>query len=258
MLKFVLFFLLIFISLSWFSPVSAQEFTWNTDEDLTYGVDWTFIRLGEIHLKLIGREEINGKMTNHIRLIIESNPLLFWLDNQSVYDSYVTDSLKVMRFISDEKVDGKLYNARYDFDYDKEKIYLSLLSKENNEARQDKVIDLKPKLYDGISLIYFARKNSLYIKPDTVSTFIEDKSGNVMFNFLDEKHMTQIDAAKSDIQTVYFDGQLDVTGIAGVTGPFKAWFSDDSYRVPILAHLDVFIGSVKISLEKWKDWTPPY
>jgi hypothetical protein len=238
-------------------PVKAQEFKWQDDEELTYGVDWTFVRLGKIYLKNLGKEEINGIQSNHIRLTIESNPLLFWLDNQSVYDSYITDSLKVIRFISDENVDDKVYKARYDFDYSARKIHLTLQDLENPEQSKQKIIDMKPKLYDGISLIYYARMNSLYFKKDTVSTFIEDKSGDVIFNFINLKRATEIDSLQEEVKTVYFDGTLKVTGIAGVTGPFEAWFSNDAYRVPILAYLEVFIGSVKISLERWKYWQPP-
>lgn len=240
-----------------FLPAKAQNFQWQPNEQLVYGVDWTFVRLGKIYMNNLGREEINGTQTNHVRLTIESNPLLFWLDNQSVYDSYITDSLKVIRFISDENVDDKIYKARYDFDYAANKIHLTLQDLDDTEKTQQKTIDMKPKLYDGISLIYYARMNSLYSRKDTVSTFIEDKSGDVLFNFINSKQATELDSLQDEIKTVYFDGILKVTGIAGVTGPFEAWFSNDAYRVPILAYLEVFIGSVKISLEKWKYWQPP-
>ncbi|MCB0284028.1 MAG: DUF3108 domain-containing protein [Calditrichaeota bacterium] len=239
-------------------PLHSQEFKWQENEELSYGVDWTVVRLGKIHLKNLGRENINNKSTYHIRLIIESNPLLFWLDNQSVYDSYITDSLQVVRFLSDEKVDGKVYNARYDFDYDNQIINLSMLDKENPENKINKTLPLKPNIYDGISLIFYARMNSLYVKDDTVSTFIEDKSGDVIFNFKNSKQTSKIDALDKEVKTSYFSGTLKVTGIAGVTGPFEAWFSDDAYRLPVVSYLDVFIGSVKISLEKWNYWKPTY
>lgn len=250
--------IVVFFITGFFVPAKAQGFKWQENEQLTYGVDWTVVRLGKIHLKNLGRENINNHSTYHIRLIIESNPLLFWLDNQSVYDSYITDSLQVVRFLSDEKVDGKLYNARYDFDYDKRLIYLSMLDKENPENKINKTLAMKPNLYDGISLIFYARMNSMYVKNDTVSTFIEDKSGDVIFNFKNSGQMSKIDALEKDVKTRFFSGTLKVTGIAGVTGPFEAWFSDDAYRLPVVAYLDVFIGSVKITLEKWNHWQPSY
>ncbi|KAA3618313.1 MAG: DUF3108 domain-containing protein [Calditrichaeota bacterium] len=233
-----------------------KEFKWQKGQELTYGVDYSFFHLGKITLSNLGKEEVNGKNANHIKVVIQSNPLLFWIDHESVYNTYITDDFKVARFVSDEKIDGEKYNAIYDFDYDNMKINVSLVDLEDPKKVQKKTLTLTPKKIDGISLIYFARINSAIPGKDTVSTFIEDKSGDVVFNFTEERTITEIDSIPQGLSTLYFNGELFVEGIAGVTGPFEAWFSDDAFRVPILSYMEVFIGSVKIELEGWKKWSP--
>lgn len=234
----------------------VNEFKWQPGEKLVYKVDWSFVYLGTVTLSNLGQEFVNGKKTYHIQVVIESNPLLFWLDNQSVYNTYITDSLQVMRFLSDEDMDGVTYNARYDFDYENHNIKLTLFDKDNPKNIRIKNIDLKPNLIDGIGLIQYARIQSLVAHKDTVSTFIEDKSGDVVFDFSLSKHVVKTDVFPDGINTVYFNGELFITGIAGLTGPFETWYSDDSSRVPIRAYMEVFIGRVEIQLDSWENWSP--
>ena len=249
----------LFITSSLFlKPAFSQEneFKWQEGQELIYGVDYSFFHLGEIKLSNLGKEQVNGVNANHIKVVIQSNPLLFWIDHESVYNSYITDDFKIARFASDENIDGEEYHAVYDFDYENMIINVTLFDKANKGNIQKKSLILTDKKIDGISLIYFARINSVNPGIDTVSTFIEDKSGDVVFNFMKKREFTKIDSIPQGIPTLYFKGELFVEGIAGVTGPFEAWFSDDAYRVPIISYMEVFIGSVKIELQDWKNWSP--
>lgn len=111
-------------------------------------------------------------------------------------------------------------------------------------------------MIDGISLIFFARANAHKQARDTVFTFIENKSGDVIFNFKNERHITKTEHVPDGLETVYFDGRLNISGIAGVSGPFSAYFSRDASRVPFVSFMKVFIGSVRLELIKWKGWQP--
>jgi len=248
----------IFFILS-YSHTQAQgnsNYNWQAGEELVYEVAWSFVDLGVITLKNLGKTKLKGKTVNHIQVIIESNPLLFWLDHESIYNSYIPDDLKTMRYESDENIDGESYKGQYDFNYEKQKIELTLFDKENPKIIKKKVIPLKPKMVDGISLIQYARVNSMEMKKDTATTFIEDKFGDVIFDFSLKKQVTKVEAIPEGINTIYFDGVIFMKGIAGLTGPFKTWYSDDSSRVPILAFMEVFIGEVRIELHAWKKWSP--
>ena len=253
----IVYILLLLITFNTFvSAQSFRNFKWQEGEELVYEVDWEFVYLGTVTLSNLGKENINGQDAYHIEVVIESNPLLFWLDHHSKYQTYMTEDLKVMRFVSNENIDDVAYNAQYDFDYENKNLKLTLFDEKNPDKTQVKNIPLKDRLYDGIALIQFARISSLEIHKDTVSTFIESKSGDVAFDFSLPQKITKTDAFPNGIKTVYFNGELFVTGIAGITGPFETWYSDDSSRVPILAYMEVFIGQVDIELVKWKNWSP--
>lgn len=247
------------LGLFFINSVQAQEskkYTWQAGEELVYDVSWSFIDLGVITLKNLGKTEVKGYASNHIQVTIESNPLLFWLEHESVYNSYITDDLKVIRFVSDENIDGVSYNGQYDFNYDRQVMELTLFDKKDPKKITKKIIPILPGTYDGISLIQYARVNSLDLKQDTARTFIEDKSGDVVFNFLLTRHITEIEAIPDGVNTVFFNGEIKMKGIAGLTGPFETWYSDDYARVPVVAFMEVFIGRVRVELIKWKNWTP--
>ena len=249
----------IFITSSVLHAQAADtSFKWQKGEELIYGVDWAFVRLGTVRVSNLGKVNINGHNANHIKLVIESNPLLFWLNNQSVYNSYVTDSMRIVRFVSDEKVDGTLYNAQYDFDYTNDVLSLTLFDKENPDSTQHKTLPMEKDLIDGVSLIYYARANVHNVKRDTILTFMEDNKGDILFNFAGKREDVEIDSLQNPIDAFYFDGEILIEGIAGVTGPYESWFSTDEQHVPLLSYMEVFIGNVKIELEQWKNWTPRF
>ena len=53
----------------------------------------------------------------------------------------------------------------------------------------------------------------------------------------------------------YVDGKMKFVGIAGVKEDFKGWFSQDGQSVPLHAKMKAFVGSVRLNLEWWKNWS---
>ena len=47
-------------------------------------------------------------------------------------------------------------------------------------------------------------------------------------------------------------GNAEFVGIFGLTGEFSGWFWNDDARIPIVAKMQVIIGSVTIELMSWK------
>jgi len=226
-------------------------------EELTFRVNYSFFNLGTITANVNRDGESDAGLKKfHIHLTIKSNPLLFWVNNQSVYDSYIDENLKPLKFVTNEKVDGKPYKAEYLFNYDDKRMERKLLPVDGSDEAKTDYLPIKPNMIDGISLIFYARSHVHELHADTVSTFIENTSGDVVFNFKNESQITETDELPDGVNAVYFKGQLNIKGIAGVSGPFEAYFSRDASRVPLLSYLEVFVGHVTITLEKWKGWKP--
>jgi hypothetical protein len=96
-------------------------------------------------------------------------------------------------------------------------------------------------------------------KKINVPVFINEKYEKTYINFYHEVEDMDIDAVDYDISCVRLDGETEFRGIFGLTGYFEGWFSNDQYAVPIIAKMEVLIGSITLELKHWKKkgWMPP-
>jgi hypothetical protein len=92
-----------------------------------------------------------------------------------------------------------------------------------------------------------------------IPTVVNEKKGNTFINFTGERTDETIDAVDYPIDLIHFEGQAGFVGVAGLTGGFEGWFSNDAARVPVIAKMKVLLGNVRIELMKWKraGWDPP-
>jgi hypothetical protein len=92
-----------------------------------------------------------------------------------------------------------------------------------------------------------------------VPTFIENKKVNTFINFKNSVTDVNIDAVDYPVEVVEFDGKADYVGVFGLTGGFSGQFSNDDARIPIVARMNVILGSIKVELKSWKreGWHPP-
>ena len=75
-------------------------------------------------------------------------------------------------------------------------------------------------------------------------------------HFLGDPEIVYFQPAKKKIRTYVVEGEFHLKGIAGVTGEYKGWFTYDDRRVPLGAKMKVFVGNVKVELERWEKWNP--
>ena len=83
----ICFFLLLFLCSIATAFQIESVYQWQIGEDLTYGVSWGFIRLGTIQLSVVDTVQMMGQTTYHTKLMIDSNPWLFFINMNSEYDS---------------------------------------------------------------------------------------------------------------------------------------------------------------------------
>ena len=150
------------------------------------------------------------------------------------------------------------YKAEYTIDYADSLILINMTDMDDTTKNIERSMPFERTILDGTSLVFYARKQAVSTKKDTVESFFESERGKVAFNFHGRKDQVTIAALDSPIECYSIDGKIETKGIAGVTGPYKGWFAADEQRPPIKAELKVFIGSVKVELEKWKKWEPKY
>jgi hypothetical protein len=235
-----------------------NPFKWKIGEELTYKVKWAFIRLGTLKLQICDSLVIDNTLVYHVRLLIDSNPLLFFVNMHNVYNSYLDKDFQLQLFYAEEKIDDVTYRAEYRLDYSDSLIHIDMTDIKDPAKTIKKSVPFQKTILDGTSLIYYARKNAISTKTDTAIAFFESEQGEVVINFKGKKGRIKISALDSSVESYYVDGKMNTIGIAGVSGPFKGWFAVDEQRIPLKVELKVFVGSVKVELEEWKEWEPKY
>ncbi|MBD3226027.1 MAG: DUF3108 domain-containing protein [Caldithrix sp.] len=250
----VVFCVLIFLSALPAKP--ANTFQWRVGEELTYSVHWSFFRLGTLKLEVKDSLTYNGHSVYHIRLHIDSNPALFFVDMHSKVDSYIDDDMQLHRFLARENIDNVNYLTEYRLDYEQNKLIINMTDLEDTTHTIYEEKPLTDEIYDGSGLIYLARSRINNKGKLNVTALANGELSDVHLNFTDRTDLLKIDSLPSKVETYYLDGSFDNVGLAGLTGPFKGWFAKDPQAPPLKAKLKVFIGSVSIELENYKKWSP--
>lgn len=232
-------------------------------EELEYDVSYSFFHIGTIRTCVVDREFRNGKMVYKSVAYIDSNPSLSWLVDLHIrFYSEIDDSVFSYAWISDDSTEKEIYFRRFKFDYSNNRALLEKGKIVPGGARAVEGIDtvsITERCQDGLSLYYYARENVRQKKQVRVATLIERKQEYTFINFTNKKSGVEIDAVNHLVEVVEFDGKAEYVGVFGLTGGFRGWFSNDDARIPVLARMNVILGSIKIELVRWTrtGWQPP-
>lgn len=249
--------LIVFVAVvGWALPVSAQVFF--PGEYLEYRVSYMGISLGTIKILTDGFDTYAGRQVVKTTAYIDSHPGIPFVDLHTIYRSTMdkTGGYSYLFNASTKKENDWAYD-KYTFDYPNGKVNLQSGIKDKQLKNVDIVTDRK--WNDGLSLFFFARMFLNSKRTVSVPTIIEYDTVRTLINFSGKREAVSIDAVDYDVQTVYFKGDANWTGVYGLSGKFEGWFSDDEACVPISAKMKVYVGNVDIELVKWKrgDWAPP-
>jgi len=232
-------------------------------EELDYAVSYSFFSIGTISFKILGEGIRNNRTIFKTRAVIESNPSLNWLKEVHIrFYGEIDDSIFSHYWISEDSSASGIDFHSLTFDYiDSNVVYekgdIDTAGK-RNVVMVDTVHIGGPR-QDGLSLFFYAREHAREKKEVNVPTVIDNKEVNATINFQDKIEDMDIDAVDYPVETVFFDGRADFVGVLGMTGGFRGWFSNDVARIPVVARLNVWIGSIKVELKSWKreGWQPP-
>jgi Protein of unknown function (DUF3108) len=228
-------------------------------EDLLYEVSYSIFSLGTVRLKVLDSYTKDSTTIYKAKSFIDSYNVPF-VNLHYIFYSEI-DSGMFSRFFSayDTKDSTSESYVNYTFDYSRGNVLVEKGVKPSHLAESRQVDTISTKYQDGLSLFYYARANVHSQKEVNVPSFVDEKKVSTYINFLNKTTSMEIDAVKYPIRTIEFKGRADFVGIFGLTGGFRGWFSDDSAAVPIVARMNVILGSIKLELIKWNrpGWIPP-
>jgi hypothetical protein len=247
--KIFLFILIFSFSYSVFSQ--NNYLPWKLGEELTYKVKWAFIRLGTLRLHICDTLSISNQKVYHIKCYIDSNPTLFFVNYHTVAETFFTKNFEVHYFSYIEEDEGITYKAEYTLDRLQGLVSIQLTDTTNADNTIGKVIPFSGNVQDGTSLIYYARAHAGETETHTVPYLADESQDVVSIDFQGKGDLVKVGAFQNKLPTYYLEGMVYNKGIAGLSGDFKGWFSADDRRLPLIAKMKVFIGSVSLKLEKY-------
>jgi hypothetical protein len=232
-------------------------------EELEYKVSYSFFNIGTIRTQVVSKEQRNGRTVYKTRALIDSNPSLGWLVNLHVqFTSEMDGGVYSYFWLADDSSKKEVNFRRFRIDYENKRAYFErgkrLSANERNVEFRD-TIAVTDQCQDGLSLFFYAREHVREQNQMRIPTLIDNKLVNTYINFMNKREDADIDAVDYPVDVVAFDGKADYVGIFGLTGGFRGWFSNDDAQIPIVARMNVILGSVKIELQKWNrpGWQPP-
>jgi len=226
-------------------------------EDLTYVVKYAFFNLGEVRIKVLEKTKINNKSVYKAIAYIDSYPDLPLVSLHQIYESYIDSSLFPLKFFAEIFGDDTVF-VEYNF-RDHSRIDMKKGKYDGSRPWLDSTTYINHRMQDGLSLLYFARMNFGEQRTVTIPCFVNEKEERTLINYYNDRESVSIDAVDYEIDCRKLDGNTDFVSVYGLTGDFEGWFSNDSFSVPILAKMNVLIGSISLELTKWNEklWNPP-
>jgi hypothetical protein len=228
-------------------------------EELVYNVRYTFIDLGQVKIRTTRRVHAPAYSAYHSIANINSYQGIPFVDLAATYESDIDSTVYSHVFVGKDK-EGKNWNfARYNFDYDRNRVLIDRGRRDSLVERRD-TMAIDKHMQDGLSLFFYARDQLFSGKRMNIPCVVAEKKVNTYIDFSrQERKSVELDAVNYPIDVVGFEGTAEFVGIYGLTGDFEGWFSNDEARIPIVAKMKVLVGSVTLELVSWKreGWAPP-
>ncbi|MBK8984347.1 MAG: DUF3108 domain-containing protein [Ignavibacteria bacterium] len=233
----------------------AQSKVLQVGEELNYSVNYGFIEIGKVNIKMTGNWK-EGKNEIYTSVCsMKSNKGIPFVELNSIFETdmvYDGNELYTVRFKATEiKEEGNLI-IEYKFHYDSNYVYVL---KENLGIREiDRNIPFNQnvKFQDGLSLFYKSRLNSFSQENFMIPVFMNESETTVNYYFTSKKDEIFVPVFDRDLQSFRCNGMANFEGVFGLSGEFAGWFSDDDARVPLKSQMNVIIGSVTLELNGYK------
>lgn len=230
------------------SPPSVEELLgWH--EVLTYEVRYSFFKLGEVKTEVLKDTVAAGQKSWHMQTVITSNiGIPFVGREENHYNSFFVDTGEMphtLLYWTDDIDDGNYNDTRYIFEHE-----TGIVRAREKEERD--TLKLEKPATAGQLILYISRMFAGTHEEFTIPVFLNLEKGYITVRNTTETEEREYDAFESPVSTFYSEGESTIEGPFGFKGYFKAWFLTDKLRVPVEAHVRVWLGHVKIRLIEYK------
>lgn len=229
------------------APTENELFKWH--EVFTYEVRYSFFKLGEVKVETMGDTLYNGQQAHYLRTIIKSSPGIPFVGREENHYNTIfaqTDSLPHSLVYWTDNVDDEEFNdTRYKYDYEAGKVYMR--EQENRDTLAIEEPASSGQLIFHLGRLFAGTENDF-----TIPIFLNLEKGYISVDNTLKKEMRKYKAFDDPVETYYGEGESTIDGPFGFRGDFKSWYLADDLRVPLEAHVKVWLGNVRIKLIDYK------
>ncbi|MBS1517985.1 MAG: DUF3108 domain-containing protein [Bacteroidetes bacterium] len=233
----------------------SQSEVLQTGEELNYTVNYGFIEIGEVRIKLTGKKQSGKDVVYSSVCSMKSYKGIPFVDLNSEFESdmlFDGKNIYTLRFKATETKDEGKTIIEYTFHYDSNFVHVFKENLGNRELDKNISINQNVKFQDGLSLFFESRLNSFSSDNFMIPVFMNESETSVNYYFSSTKEKIYIPLFDKDMNSFRCNGVANFQGVFGLGGEFAGWFSDDDARVPLKSQLNVIIGSVTLELKSFK------
>ncbi|WP_310683315.1 DUF3108 domain-containing protein [Aliifodinibius sp. S!AR15-10] len=229
------------------SPIPGELLKWR--EVFTYNVKYSFFTLGKVRVEVtdtLYQGEPAWKLTG----IITSNPGIPFVGKEENHYSSIFKVIdgkpRELVYWKDNVDEEKFDEERFIYNYNNRKVYAF------KEGEPTDTLDLKTPATSGPLIFFFSRLHAGRDVNSRTYVYLEDEQGTIDMEYTRRRDEREYEAFEQPINTFYAEGIADIDGPFGFGGDFKTWFANDELRIPLEAHVKVWLGNVKVRLIDYK------
>jgi len=215
-------------------------------ERMVYSVHYGFLTLGHVTIETVRDTLYKGKPAFYFRTIIKSNPSIPFVGNKerhfhSIF-SYNDTTAYGLDFWTDSIHDNEFEDSRYTFYYDRGYVIAQEINLPTDTLALSGPADSGPLLF------YITRLHAGLTRTVEYPIYITGERGNVVMDYTSRVDRLDIPAFGGMTEAYYSSGNAAVKGPFGFSGFYRAWHRTDRSRIPLEAHVKVWVGNVKVRL----------
>jgi tetratricopeptide (TPR) repeat protein len=217
-------------------------------EKLDYVVEYGFITLGWLNVRMLPAETINGRKTYPILFYINSNPAFgMIIELHALYEAFIdAETMNTIRSRAYTTGDDRYLAREYNFQYDEGKFKAQIIFGDGRYGMLEK--PLPSNAQDGVSMLYFARGVVSNRTGGTTTVVIDEEYKFGYIKYLNETETLEIN--DRDVEAVKIFARAEFKGVAGMNGDAWGWMSADAQCVPLKGKVSIIVGSITLEVDE--------
>lgn len=227
--------------------ISKYNYTFDPNEKLNYMVEYGFIKLGWLKVRVEDELMINGRKVYRVVFYIDSNPDFdFVISLHHIYESYIdAENLSAVRSRLYTPDGDDNFVRMYYFDYDVNKFHSYAVKTDGRFEFVEK--NLPNAAQDGTSMLYLARGLVSNKSDGKTVVVINEKFKYAIIDFLNEEE--EVEVKDKDVIATKIFAQAKFSGVAGMNGDAYGWFSTGNQSVPLKGEIKIILGSITVLVD---------